>query len=48
MTSIVTVEKSYLEQLKTGALSESRLYELIDTHNNVAKEFRIVMKPVKP
>lgn len=46
--STITVEHRYLEQLRSGELSEARLLEMIDLYNNVAKEYRIVMKVIKP
>ncbi len=43
----INIEKKYLEQVSLGKLSEDDLMQMIDTFNNIATSYKIIMRPVK-
>jgi predicted SAM-dependent methyltransferase len=46
-SSSITVESEYLQRLNSGQLSRQELASMVTLYNNVATEYRIVMRPVK-
>lgn len=43
----ITLEKEYLDALKSGKIAENEIHGLMRRQNNVATEYRITMKVVK-
>jgi hypothetical protein len=46
-SSTVVVDQKYIDQIHSGQLSEQRLTEMIEQCNNVATEYRLVVRPLK-
>ena len=46
-SSTINIEKKYLEQVNLGKLSEDELMQMVDTFNNIATSYSIVMRPLK-
>ena len=46
-SSIVNIEKKYLEELNAGKLTKDELMQMIDTFNNIATSYKIIMRPIK-
>jgi hypothetical protein len=46
-SSIVNIEKKYLEELNAGKLTNDELMQMIDTFNNIATSYKIIMRPIK-
>jgi hypothetical protein len=47
ISSSITLEKKYLDQLVENKITKEQLGEMLRLQNNVAAEYRIVIKPVK-
>ena len=47
VTSTTAVERKYIDQIKSGQLTQARLLEMVELYNNVATEYRMVLKVVK-
>lgn len=43
----ITLEKEYLDALKSGKIAENEIHGLMRRQNNVATEYRITMRVVK-
>ncbi len=44
----VIVDQIYIDQVNSGQITEQRLYEMVEQNNNVAAEYRMVLKAIKP
>ncbi len=47
VSSVINVEPTYLRQMQSGKLSEEQLLEMVELYNNIGKEYRIILQPVK-
>ena len=46
-SSTVNLEKKYLDEMQAGKLSEDDLMHMIDTFNNIATSYKIIIRPIK-
>jgi len=46
-SSVVNIEKKYLEEMNIGKLSREELFEMMDKFNNIASSYKIIMRPIK-
>ena len=46
-SSEISVEESYMKQLKQGTLTNEQLFELVRKNNNIATEYRMTLRVIK-